>query len=163
MRTVRISLVLAILSMTQPCWIQSSAAKAQDPIRVAIATGTEARIVADLKLSASDEDSRKRYGSLSELLRADARLNSAKVPYERVSDEVVDCRFFPGCRMRRIGVTFVSQLYRGQPMSSWSTATNCATRLSVRTLWKWVDRVNTSHMRRSGRTIPRLECLRKRK
>jgi hypothetical protein len=58
------------------------------------------------------EDISKRYGSLAELVAADAYVNAEQVPFERVSDSVVDCRFFPGRKMRQIKVAFVSQVYR---------------------------------------------------
>jgi hypothetical protein len=61
------------------------------------------------------EDISKRYGSLAELFAADAYVKAEQVPFERVSDSVVDCRFFAGQKMRQIKVTFVSQVYRGKP------------------------------------------------
>lgn len=64
--------------------------------------------------AAPAEDVSKRYGSLAELFAADAYVKAKQVPFERVSDSVVDCRFFPGRKMRQIGVTFVSQVYRGK-------------------------------------------------
>jgi len=61
------------------------------------------------------EDISKRYGSLAELIAFDAYVKPEQVPYERISDTVVDCRFFSGRTMRQIKVTFVSQVYRGKP------------------------------------------------
>lgn len=60
------------------------------------------------------EDISTRYGSLAELVASDAYVKAEQVPFERVSESVVDCRFFPGQKMRQIKVTFVSQVYRGK-------------------------------------------------
>ncbi len=60
------------------------------------------------------EDISRRYGSLAELLASDAYVKAEQVPYERVSDSVVDCRFFPDRKMRQIRVKFISQVYRGK-------------------------------------------------
>lgn len=60
------------------------------------------------------EDTGKRYGSLAELFAADAYIKAEQAPFQRVSDSVVDCRFFPGRKMRQIKLEFVSQVYRGK-------------------------------------------------
>jgi hypothetical protein len=60
------------------------------------------------------EDVSTRYGTLAELIASDAYVNAEQVPFERVSNSVVDCRFHPGHKMRQIKITFVSQVYRGK-------------------------------------------------
>jgi hypothetical protein len=61
------------------------------------------------------EDISRQYGSLEELLASDAYVKPEQVPYQRISDAVIDCRFFAGRKMRQIKLTFVSQIYRGKP------------------------------------------------
>ncbi len=63
------------------------------------------------------EEISKRYATLPELFAADAFLKAEQVPFERLSDTVVDCRFFPNKKMRQIEVAFVSQRFRGKPCS----------------------------------------------
>lgn len=60
------------------------------------------------------EDISTRYGSLEELVASDAYVKAEQVPFKRVSESVVDCRFHPGRKMRQIKVTFISQVYRGK-------------------------------------------------
>ena len=58
-------------------------------------------VVAD---GSSAEDISRRYASLAELFAADAYVTAEQVPFERVSDSVVDCRFFEGRQLRQISV-----------------------------------------------------------
>jgi hypothetical protein len=60
------------------------------------------------------EDISRQYGSLEELLTSDAYVRPEQVPYQRVSDTVIDCQFFPSRKMRQTKLTFVSQVYRGK-------------------------------------------------
>ena len=60
------------------------------------------------------EDISKSYGSIAKLVASDAYVKAEQVPFERVSDSVVDCRFFPERKMRQIKVKFISQVYRGK-------------------------------------------------
>jgi len=60
------------------------------------------------------EDISRRYGSLEALVASDAYVKPEQVPYQRISDTVVDCRFFAGRKMRQIKLSFVSQVYRGK-------------------------------------------------
>ncbi len=60
------------------------------------------------------EDISTRYGSLAELVASDAYVKAEQVPFERVSESVIDCRFHPGRKMRQIKVTFASQVYRSK-------------------------------------------------
>ena len=60
------------------------------------------------------EDISRRYGSLAELVASDAYVKPEQVPYQRISDTVVNCRFFPSRKMRQIKLSFVSQVYRGK-------------------------------------------------
>jgi PhoPQ-activated pathogenicity-related protein len=54
-----------------------------------------------------------RYASLTELISSDAPVTPDRVTFERGATELVDSRFFPERRMRRIGLSFTSQVYRG--------------------------------------------------
>jgi len=63
------------------------------------------------------EDISRRYGSLAELVGSDAYVKPEQVPYQRISDTIVNCRFFPSRKMRQIKLTFVSQVYRGKSCS----------------------------------------------
>jgi len=75
-------------------------------------------VIAALALVMADgapaQDVSKRYGLLTDLLATDAYVKAEQATFQRVSDSVVDCRFFPGRKIRRIKVTFVSQVYRGK-------------------------------------------------
>ncbi len=70
---------------------------------------------ATLSSGGQAEDISQRYRSLAELVASDAYVKAHQVPFERVSESVVDCRFHPGHKMRQITVTFASQVYRGKP------------------------------------------------
>ncbi len=82
--------------------------------RILIAILTATAFVTMGNPAQAEDISKRRYGSLAELFAADAYIKAEQVPFERLSDTVVDCRFFPGRKMRQIKVAFVSQVYRGK-------------------------------------------------
>ena len=60
------------------------------------------------------KDISTRYRSLAELVASNAYIKAEQVPFEHVSEAVIDCQFYPGRKMRQIKVRFVSQVYRGK-------------------------------------------------
>jgi len=53
------------------------------------------------------------FANLAELFRADAPMLPKRVAFHRGETKVVESRFVPGQRMRRIELEFTSQVYRG--------------------------------------------------